>query len=98
MANEFDLGIQALVEGRLEEAQEYFERAIKKQPEHSRALWELGWVYWKKRELKEAISKHIFACLRKPVDSNELLYLLKTIFENGTKQNVSPNLSNFGGI
>jgi DNA-binding NtrC family response regulator len=33
-------------------------------------------------ELVEAISKHIFACLKKPVNSYELFYLLKSIYEN----------------
>jgi len=46
-------------------------------------------------ELKEAISNHIFACLRKPVDSNELLFLLKTIYENDVNTHVSPN---FNGV
>jgi hypothetical protein len=30
-------------------------------------------------ELKEAICCHLFACLKKPVDSDELLYWLKSI-------------------
>lgn len=34
-------------------------------------------------ELKEAISKHFYACLYKPVDVDELLYWLKSIWENG---------------
>ena len=46
-------------------------------------------------ELKEAISNHIFACLRKPVDSDELLFLLKTIYENDANTHVSPN---FNGV
>jgi len=33
-------------------------------------------------ELKDAISYHIFACLTKPVDCDELLYWLKCIGEN----------------
>ena len=49
-------------------------------------------------ELKEAISNHIFACLRKPVDSDELLYLLKTICENDANTHDSPKLSNFDGV
>ena len=35
-------------------------------------------------ELEEAISQHIFACLKKPVDPDELIFLLKSIFDNGT--------------
>jgi len=30
-------------------------------------------------ELKDAISNYIYACLRKPVDFDELIYLLKSI-------------------
>ena len=33
-------------------------------------------------DLVEAISKHLFACLKKPVNSDELFYLLKSIYEN----------------
>ncbi len=33
-------------------------------------------------ELEEAIREHISVCLAKPVDSDELLYWLKSIFEN----------------
>lgn len=33
-------------------------------------------------ELKEAMSRHIYACLGKPVDPDELVYWLKTIYEN----------------
>jgi DNA-binding NtrC family response regulator len=35
-------------------------------------------------ELKEAISKHIYACLCEPVDPEELVYLVKSIFCNAT--------------
>ena len=35
-------------------------------------------------ELEEAIGTHIFACLKKPVDSEELFYLLKSAYENKT--------------
>jgi DNA-binding NtrC family response regulator len=35
-------------------------------------------------ELEEVISRHIFACLKKPVDPDELIFLLKSIFENNT--------------
>ena len=34
-------------------------------------------------ELQEAVSTHIYACLGKPVDTDELLYWLKSINENG---------------
>ena len=37
-------------------------------------------------ELEEAISNYIFACLRKPVDTDELSYLLKSIYENDPVQ------------
>jgi DNA-binding NtrC family response regulator len=33
-------------------------------------------------ELQEAVSTHIYACLGKPVDTDELLYWLKSIDEN----------------
>jgi len=42
-------------------------------------------------ELEEAISKHIYACLRKPVDTDELFYLLKSIYENDPVQKKRPN-------
>ena len=32
-------------------------------------------------ELKDAISYHIYACLNKPVDPDELLYWIKCIYE-----------------
>ena len=32
-------------------------------------------------ELKDAICYHIYACLNKPVDPDELLYWLKSIYE-----------------
>ncbi len=32
-------------------------------------------------ELKEAISSHIYACLGKPVDPDELIYWLRSIYE-----------------
>ena len=34
-------------------------------------------------ELEEAIYNHFFACLYKPIDPDELFYLLKSIHENG---------------
>ena len=33
-------------------------------------------------ELKEAMSKHIYACLAKPVDPDELIYWLRSIYED----------------
>lgn len=33
-------------------------------------------------ELEEALREHISVCLARPVDSDELVYWLKTIFEN----------------
>jgi len=35
-------------------------------------------------ELKEAICYHIYACLAKPVDPDELFYFLRGIYENET--------------
>jgi len=35
-------------------------------------------------DLKDAISHHLFACLHKPVDPDELNYFLKCIRDNGT--------------
>ena len=34
-------------------------------------------------ELQEAISKHFYACLYKPVDTDELFFWLRSIWENG---------------
>jgi DNA-binding NtrC family response regulator len=42
-------------------------------------------------ELQEAISKHFYACLYKPVDTDELLFWLRSIWENG------PNYSRNSG-
>jgi len=36
-------------------------------------------------ELEEALREYISVCLAKPVDSDELVYWLKTIFENDHK-------------
>ena len=36
-------------------------------------------------ELEEALREYISVCLAKPVDSDELVYWLKTIFENDQK-------------
>ncbi len=33
-------------------------------------------------ELEEAISRHMYACLGKPVDPDELVYLLRSIYKN----------------
>jgi len=35
-------------------------------------------------ELKDAICYHIYACITKPVDPDELIYLLRCIREDGT--------------
>jgi DNA-binding NtrC family response regulator len=35
-------------------------------------------------ELKEAIGSHFYACLNKPVDPDELLYLLRGIYEDNS--------------
>ena len=35
-------------------------------------------------ELKDAICYHIYACLNKPVDPDELFYFLRSIYENET--------------
>lgn len=34
-------------------------------------------------DLKEAIGQHLIACLRKPIDSDELLFLLDSLAKNG---------------
>ncbi|MFZ7126528.1 MAG: hypothetical protein ACOWWM_10300 [Desulfobacterales bacterium] len=34
-------------------------------------------------DLKEAIGRHLIACLRKPIDPDELLFLLDSIAKNG---------------
>ena len=38
-------------------------------------------------ELKDAICYHIYACLNKPVDPDELFYFLRSIHENETDPN-----------
>jgi DNA-binding NtrC family response regulator len=38
-------------------------------------------------ELKDAICYHIYACLNKPVDEDELFYFLRSIYENETNPN-----------
>ena len=38
-------------------------------------------------ELKDAICYHIYACLNKPVDEDELFYFLRSIYENETDNN-----------
>jgi len=35
-------------------------------------------------ELKDAICYHIYACINKPVDPDELFYFLRSIYENET--------------
>ena len=35
-------------------------------------------------ELRDAISQHIYACLNRPIDSDELFYWLRSIGENQT--------------
>lgn len=35
-------------------------------------------------ELKEALSSHIYACLCKPVDPDELIYWIKSVFSDAT--------------
>ncbi len=35
-------------------------------------------------ELKEAICYHIYACINKPVDPDEIFYWLRSIYENET--------------
>jgi len=42
-------------------------------------------------ELKEAMRKHIYACLCKPIDPDELVYWINSIVENSVdSQNVPP--------
>ncbi len=41
-------------------------------------------------ELKESLAAHIYACVCKPVDPDELTYLVKSIFCNVTTSEVSP--------
>jgi DNA-binding NtrC family response regulator len=38
-------------------------------------------------ELKDAICYHIYACINKPVDPDELFYFLRSIHENETDPN-----------
>ena len=41
-------------------------------------------------ELEEAMSRHIYACLSKPVDHEELIYWLKSLSENNADSRDSP--------
>jgi DNA-binding NtrC family response regulator len=41
-------------------------------------------------ELKDAISKHMYACVCDPLDPDELIYLVKSIFCNATDSKESP--------
>lgn len=41
-------------------------------------------------ELKEAITDHVYACVAKPIDSDELAYLLASIHQNGAKSRDGP--------
>ena len=41
-------------------------------------------------ELKDAICYHLFACLHKPVDPDELHYFLKCILDEGTESRGPP--------
>ena len=34
-------------------------------------------------ELHEALSSHIFACINRPIDQDELFYWLRSIYQNG---------------
>ncbi len=41
-------------------------------------------------ELKESLGNYIFACLGKPIDPDELIYLLRSIFCDGTASEDCP--------
>jgi DNA-binding NtrC family response regulator len=41
-------------------------------------------------ELEESICYHVYACLTKPVDPDELLYWLKSIFEDEAERKDGP--------
>ena len=41
-------------------------------------------------ELKEAITDHVYACITKPIDSDELAYWLTSIHQNGTRTRDGP--------
>ena len=41
-------------------------------------------------ELKEAITDHVYACVSKPVDLDELAYWLSSIHQNGMKSRDGP--------
>lgn len=44
--------------------------------------------------LQESMQSHFFACVSKPVDPDELIYLLNIALENGTSSNNSNNGKN----
>jgi DNA-binding NarL/FixJ family response regulator len=33
-------------------------------------------------ELEEALTSHIYACLSKPIDPDELFYVIRSVYEN----------------
>jgi DNA-binding NtrC family response regulator len=42
-------------------------------------------------ELKDAICYHIYACLNKPIDPDELLFWIKSIYEDESESRGPPN-------
>jgi DNA-binding NtrC family response regulator len=40
--------------------------------------------------LKDAICHHIYACLKKPVDQDELFFWLRSVFENDSDSSTQP--------
>lgn len=51
----FNGGVQALKEGKLEEALTLLESASEAQPDSVEAWWELGWVYWRLDRYDEGV-------------------------------------------
>ena len=43
-------------------------------------------------ELKDAICYHIYACMNKPVDPDELFYWLKCIYQNESGAGIQPEV------
>ena len=47
-------------------------------------------------ELKEALCYHIFACINKPVDPDELVYWIRCIRDNQTDSRDAPDNDEIG--
>ncbi|MBN2498142.1 MAG: CapA family protein [Deltaproteobacteria bacterium] len=53
-ADAYEEGVKALSAGQLGRAERALQRAVEKSPQRAEAWWELGWVYWRKRDMERA--------------------------------------------